>query len=94
MTANQHSRPHDASVAPEHKGSQEAASLIGLTASLTSTLGSAESSECVVCWEAAANVVLVPCGHMCACSGCAALLQSSDCPMCRCRVQACLTVEL
>ena len=51
------------------------------------------SSECVICWEADASVVLQPCGHMCACPGCAAMLQHSDCPMCRCRVQSCLNVQ-
>ena len=90
--AIQQSRPH-AAIAPEQKRSQEAHSLSGSTAP-SASLGNAEGSECVVCWEAAANVVLVPCGHMCACSGCAALLQQSDCPMCRCKVQACLCVEL
>ena len=31
-------------------------------------------ADCVVCWDNAASVVLQPCGHMCACSGCALLL--------------------
>ena len=52
------------------------------------------SSECVVCWEAAASVVLQPCGHICACSGCAALLQHSPCPMCRCKVQCSIVLQL
>ena len=55
--------------------------------------GSFASSECVICWEADASVVLQPCGHMCACPVCATLLQHSDCPMCRRRVQSCLNVQ-
>ena len=53
-----------------------------------------DSVECVVCWEADANVVLQPCGHMCACSGCAALLTDMLCPMCRCEVLSSITLQL
>ena len=42
-----------------------------------------EEAECVICWEAPASVVLQPCGHMCACSGCIGLLTDLPCPMCR-----------
>ena len=31
-------------------------------------------AECIICWEAPANVILQPCGHMCACAGCIPLL--------------------
>ena len=27
--------------------------------------------DCVICWEARANMVLVPCGHLCMCYECA-----------------------
>ena len=27
----------------------------------------ATCSECIICWEAAPNVVLQPCGHVCVC---------------------------
>ena len=42
-------------------------------------------SECVVCWEADADIVLQPCGHACACSGCAHLFLNGTalCPICR-----------
>jgi len=40
--------------------------------------------ECVVCWEAAACIALLTCGHMCACEKCAGRLQ--HCPMCRAAV--------
>ena len=36
-------------------------------------------AECVVCWEAPANGVLQPCGHMCVCSGCIGLLSGLPC---------------
>ena len=47
-------------------------------------------SECVVCWEAGADLVFQPCGHACACSGCAALFLTgcAPCPMCRMTVQS------
>ena len=45
--------------------------------------GNDEVAECVICWDAAANVVLQPCGHVCACSGCAVVLEEALCPMCR-----------
>jgi hypothetical protein len=37
--------------------------------------------ECVVCFEGSINTVLVPCGHVALCSGCAHRL--SACPICR-----------
>ena len=51
------------------------------------------SSECVICWEAAPDVLLQPCGHICICSGCAAFLES-DCPMCRCTVKCSIVLQL
>ena len=62
-------------------------------ASASSDTGFA-TSECIICWEAAPNVLLQPCGHICACSGCAALLDLSDCPMCRCKVQGTFVLQL
>ena len=38
-------------------------------------------ADCVVCLERASCVVLLPCGHVCACIVCAAQLET--CPMCR-----------
>ena len=45
-------------------------------------------ADCVVCWDNAASVVLQPCGHMCACSGCAGMFAEThrSCPMCRSEV--------
>lgn len=53
-----------------------------------------DSMECVICWEATASVVLQPCGHLCACSRCAALLKELLCPMCRCEVLSSIIVQL
>ena len=36
---------------------------------------------CVVCLDQPADHVLLPCGHVCVCKGCAALVKI--CPMCR-----------
>lgn len=37
--------------------------------------------DCVVCMDAARNVVLVPCGHVCCCKTCGEALDT--CPICR-----------
>jgi len=37
--------------------------------------------ECVVCSDKKASVLFKPCGHMCACDGCAALMKK--CVQCR-----------
>lgn len=49
--------------------------------------GSDEDSEreCVICLSAPKDTVLVPCGHFCVCSSCAANVPS--CPMCRTVIQ-------
>ena len=45
--------------------------------------------ECVVCWEADAELIFRPCGHACACSSCAYLFLTSSalCPMCRAPIE-------
>ena len=46
-----------------------------------------KGAECVVCLEAADRVALVPCGHVCCCSACAAAMKggraSFPCPLCK-----------
>ena len=38
----------------------------------------------MVCWASEAEVVFLPCGHLCACASCAApFLGGLACPMCR-----------
>jgi len=48
----------------------------------------ADEDDCVVCMDAAADMLLVPCGHVCLCAGCAdSMLRLDDagrrCPLCR-----------
>ena len=52
-----------------------------------------ECAECVICWDARANVILQPCGHLLACSGCIGLLTGLPCPMCRSGVLSCVVVQ-
>ena len=40
-----------------------------------------DARECKVCFDKNADVVLMPCGHLCSCTSCAQLLQ--ECPVCR-----------
>lgn len=40
--------------------------------------------ECVVCSDKKASVLFRPCGHMCACDGCAALMKK--CVQCRSQI--------
>jgi len=44
-----------------------------------------DSSECIVCFDAEHEVVIVPCGHFCMCGGCAHQVKeiSGKCPVCR-----------
>ncbi|KAL1403876.1 hypothetical protein pipiens_019169, partial [Culex pipiens pipiens] len=37
-------------------------------------------AECVICMEETVQVIFLPCGHMCCCSGCHTEIR--DCPMC------------
>jgi hypothetical protein len=41
----------------------------------------AKSSECCVCMDAEANIVFIPCGHLCSCQECSK--EISFCPICR-----------
>ncbi|KAG8930541.1 E3 ubiquitin-protein ligase neurl1b, partial [Tulasnella sp. 418] len=47
------------------------------------------SGECVICYDARATVLILDCGHLCLCSGCATRVQQqgSRCPMCRGQVR-------
>ena len=44
-----------------------------------------EQGMCASCWGAEAVVAMVPCGHKCACEGCAPGMER--CPMCRAAVE-------
>ena len=40
------------------------------------------NTECSICMQQEADIVLVPCGHLCVCHCCASRLQGV-CPICR-----------
>ncbi|KAM7369401.1 hypothetical protein PAMP_013672 [Pampus punctatissimus] len=52
-----------------------------VTPSAPSPLEEPGSSECVVCMETGAQVIFLPCGHVCCCQVCSDALQ--NCPLCR-----------
>ena len=51
-------------------------------------------SECVICTDAVADHVLVPCGHKCICADCGDLLKTGNqpCPMCRAEIRDAIKV--
>ena len=55
------------------------------TAAAASAAMEEEDASCVVCMEAERSHLFAPCGHLCVCEMCAALVMSGDtkCPMCR-----------
>ena len=42
----------------------------------------AEETQCVVCFDAPKDHIIVPCGHMCVCEACAEQLTQTRTPMC------------
>ncbi|XP_035906534.1 E3 ubiquitin-protein ligase LRSAM1-like isoform X1 [Anopheles stephensi] len=60
------------------------------SAAATSPVGSVtgavpQYAECVICMEQMVQVIFIPCGHMCCCSGCHTEIH--DCPMCRAYIE-------
>lgn len=55
-----------------------------------------EGKECVVCLSAPRDTTVLPCRHMCMCSGCAKVLrlQSNRCPICRQVVERLLEIKV
>ena len=50
----------------------------------------AEETMCVVCFDAPKDHLIVPCGHMCVCAGCAEQLTNTrtpTCPVCRAAIR-------
>ena len=43
----------------------------------------ADEETCKICFQEEVNTVLVPCGHIVACSKCAERLQEKPCPICK-----------
>lgn len=52
-----------------------------VTPSAPSPVDGPGGSECVVCMETGAQVIFLPCGHVCCCQVCSDALQ--NCPLCR-----------
>lgn len=52
--------------------------------------------ECVVCLSDVRDTTVLPCRHMCMCSGCARMLrhQSNRCPICRTPVESLLEIKV
>lgn len=44
-----------------------------------------DGDECVVCTDAANEVVFIPCGHFCTCAACAGRIKAT-CPLCRAKI--------
>lgn len=55
-----------------------------------------ESSECVICMTEPRDTTVLPCRHMCLCSGCAKVLrfQANKCPVCREAVASFLHIKV
>ena len=53
-------------------------------------------SECVICMSEAKDTTVLPCRHMCMCSGCARVLrvQSNRCPICRQMIDSLLQIKV
>jgi len=52
--------------------------------------------ECVICMTEPRDTTVLPCRHMCLCSGCADLLrhQSNKCPICRSTVKSMIEIKI
>jgi protein neuralized len=50
--------------------------------------------QCVVCWDAKAEAVCIPCGHLAGCMDCLAEIKAKDwgCPVCRAPIQQVIKV--
>lgn len=58
--------------------------------------GGESGKECVVCLSETRDTTVLPCRHMCMCSGCARMLrhQSNRCPICRTPVESLLEIKV
>lgn len=43
----------------------------------------ANSEQCVICLDASADFLVVPCGHQCGCQACLNNIRDRKCPICR-----------
>ncbi|KAK9079302.1 hypothetical protein SSX86_000973 [Deinandra increscens subsp. villosa] len=58
--------------------------------------GNDSSKECVVCLSEPRDTTVLPCRHMCLCSGCAKVLrfQTNRCPICRQAIERLLEIKV
>ncbi|KAI3822598.1 hypothetical protein L1987_10192 [Smallanthus sonchifolius] len=58
--------------------------------------GNDSSKECVICLSEPRDTTVLPCRHMCMCSGCAKVLrfQTNRCPICRQAVERLLEIKV
>ncbi|XP_024373874.1 putative E3 ubiquitin-protein ligase XBAT35 isoform X1 [Physcomitrium patens] len=59
-----------------------------------STVTGEKSGQCVVCWDAPAQVVCIPCGHLAGCMDCLSEIKEKGwgCPVCRTAIQQLIKV--
>lgn len=62
----------------------------------TAATGDDTGKECVICMSEMRDTTVLPCRHMCMCSGCAKLLrhQTNRCPICRTVVEGLLEIKV
>jgi len=55
-----------------------------------------QGKECVICMSEPRDTTVLPCRHMCMCSGCARMLrhQTNRCPICRTTVEGLLEIKV
>jgi hypothetical protein len=73
------------SIAAPRAAAAAAAATVAAAAAAAVAAGLSEETECVICFTAARDCVLVPCGHAHTCMQCGGALAS--CPMCRSAVE-------
>jgi hypothetical protein len=74
------------------RGDLSAGHVSNEAAAATSSKGGA--SQCVVCWDAPAEGVCIPCGHMAGCMNCLSEIKAKNwgCPVCRATIQQVIRV--
>eukprot|EP00931_Biecheleriopsis_adriatica_P104750 TRINITY_DN7938_c0_g1_i1.p1 TRINITY_DN7938_c0_g1~~TRINITY_DN7938_c0_g1_i1.p1 ORF type:complete len:530 (+),score=89.34 TRINITY_DN7938_c0_g1_i1:143-1732(+) len=82
ISLQEHLQKQNRSVMPsESLGSSSSSGMRPSQAAASSTAASAEVGLCVVCFDADATHVVIPCGHQCVCAACSG--QLATCPVCR-----------
>jgi hypothetical protein len=65
---------------------QQMRAQLGVPPAASSPHSDAEETQCVVCFDAPKDHIIVPCGHQCVCARCAEQLtetRTPTCPVCR-----------